>query len=102
MQVTKTNRFTRNERFNRFTTDQGTNRFTANAATSNFTNTNITRVKRLINRRNSNRFITAQIRTGLQTVLVLTGLFVEPTLLLPCVLHKGRSQLFEKVLYLYS
>lgn len=30
--ITKTKRFTRNERFNRFATDQGTDRFTANTA----------------------------------------------------------------------
>ena len=57
--ITKTNRFTLNERFNRLTTDQGTYRFTANTATNSFTNTNITSVKRLGNRRKNNRFITA-------------------------------------------
>ena len=49
-------------------------------------------MKRLLHRRKSNRFITAYKLTGLQTVLVLTGLLVS---------HKPQLQLFEKVLYLY-
>ena len=38
---------------------QGTNKFTANTAINSFTNTNITSVKRLVNRSKNSRFITA-------------------------------------------
>ena len=41
------------------------------------------------------------IRTGAHTVLVLTCLLVELKWLLPCVSHKARLQLFEKVLCLH-
>ena len=43
--ITKTNRFTGNERFNRFTTDQGSNRFAAYTSVDRFTVTNITSAK---------------------------------------------------------
>ena len=56
--ITKTNRFTGNERFNRFTTDQSSNRFTAYTSMDRFTVTNITGAERLVNRRKNDRLIT--------------------------------------------
>ena len=80
---------------------QGTNKFTANTAISSLLIQILLVWRYLWTGAKIAGLLQLTIRTGLQTVLVLTGLLVGLTWLLPCVSHKSRLQLFEKVLCLH-